>query len=130
MPSLCQQLGPEICQLLPSLHALTVCDTVSTFVGKGKKKALKMVMEKQDMRNKLGGIGETVPPGNEVIANVEHFVCALYNGSGEEGINEIRYKMFCKSKNMQSYQLPPTKAALKHHIKRANYQGCLWKNSL
>ena len=130
VPSLCQQLGPEICQLLPGLHALTGCDTVSTFVGKGKNKALKMVMEKQDMRSKLGGIGETVPPGNEVIANVEHFVCALYNGSGEEGINEIRYKMFCKSKNMQSHQLPRTKAALKHHIKRANYQAYLWKNSL
>lgn len=38
--------------------------------------------------------------------------------------------MFCKSKNMQSYQLPPTKAALKHHIKRATYKAYLWKNSL
>ena len=70
------------------------------------------------MRDNLGGIGEAT-------ANVENLVCALYNGSGEEGKNEIRYKMFCKSKNLQSNQLRPTKATLKHHIKRANCHAYL-----
>ena len=35
---LCEKLGHRVCQVLPSLHALTGCDTVSSFVGKGKKK--------------------------------------------------------------------------------------------
>ena len=51
-------------------------DTVSRYLrwhGEGKKKALKMVMEKQDVRAKLEGIGKAVP-GGEGIANIEHFV--------------------------------------------------------
>ena len=31
----CKKLGRRICQVLPSLHALTGCDTVSSLVGKG-----------------------------------------------------------------------------------------------
>ena len=38
--------------------------------------------------------------------------------------------MFCRSKNIESYQLPPSKAALKQHLRRANYQAYLWKNAL
>ena len=128
--SICEHLGPDICQVLPGLHALTGCDTASTFVGKGKKKALKMVKENQDMREKLQGIRETVPPSAEVIRKVESFVSTLYSGNDKDGVNEVRYKMFCRSKNIQSYQLPPTKSALTEHIKRTNYQTYLWKNAL
>ena len=31
------QLGPQKAKALPMLHALTVCDTVSFFSGKGKR---------------------------------------------------------------------------------------------
>ena len=50
------------------------------------------------MRDKVRGIGETVPPGDEVLRNAEHFVCALYNGNGREGINEIRYRCFAEAR--------------------------------
>ena len=51
----------------------SVCQ-VTTFVGMGKERRKAMVMEKQDVRDKLEGIGEEVPPGGEGIAKVEHFV--------------------------------------------------------
>lgn len=35
VPQLCEKLGPSICRVLPSLHALTGCDAVSSFAGKG-----------------------------------------------------------------------------------------------
>ena len=38
--------------------------------------------------------------------------------------------MFCKSRSLQAYQLPPTKVALKQHIKRGNYLAYLLMNSL
>ena len=38
--------------------------------------------------------------------------------------------MFCKRRNVQSHQLPPTSAALKNHLKRANYQAYIWKQAL
>ena len=40
-----------------------------------------MVMEKQDMRDKLEGIDEAVPPGGEGITKVEHFVYIYYTMS-------------------------------------------------
>ena len=41
----------------------------------------------------------------------------------------VRYKLFC-SNNAQTCNLPPTKDALKYHVARANYQACIWQNSL
>ena len=40
-----------------------------------------MVMEKQDMRDKLEGIGEAMPPGGEGITDVEHFMYIYYTMS-------------------------------------------------
>ena len=39
-----------MCQALPGLHALTGCDTVSSFAGKGKKAALDIVKADEDSR--------------------------------------------------------------------------------
>ena len=63
---------------------------------------------------------------------MERFVCALYNDPSCNDVNELRYKLFYKSKNLQSHQLPPTKEALTYmyHLKRANYQAFLWKHAL
>ena len=54
----------------------------------------------------------------------------LYSGNDKDGVNETRYKMFGRSKNIQSYQLPPTKSALTERIKRVIYQVYLWKSAL
>ena len=42
----------------------------------------------------------------------------------------IRDMLFCKNQNLQSYQLPPTHAALQKHLQRANYQAYIWKHAL
>ena len=41
VPEFCHDLGIDICRSLLGLHALTGCDTVSAFSGKGKKKGLR-----------------------------------------------------------------------------------------
>ena len=46
-----------------------------------------------------------------------------------EDTDRVRYKLFC-SKNAHTCNLPPTKDALKYHVARANYQACIWHNSL
>ena len=46
-PPLCEKLGASICEVLSSLHALTGCDTVSSFAG--KKRAFAMVRDSQVM---------------------------------------------------------------------------------
>ena len=126
----CEKLGQEMCEVLPSLHAITGCDSVSAFATKGKKKAFDIVQLYPSLRQIVGSLGERVPASDEDLNKLEQFVCALYNDHRCNSVNELRYKLFCKSKNQQSHQLPPTKAALKNHLRRANYQAYLWKHAL
>ena len=104
--------------------------SVSAFATKGKKKALDIVQLNPALRQIVSSLGERLPPNEEDLKKMERFVCALYNDPRCNDVNELRYKLFCKSKNLQSHQLPPTKGALTYHLKRANYQAFLWKHAL
>ena len=130
VPQLCEELGASICQVLPSLHALTGRDTVSSFAGKGKKRAFAMVRASQVMNESVQVLGEGLPLNELSIIKLEEVVCRLYNDNQCKLVNDLRYKMFCKGKNVQSHQLLPTSAALHYHLKRANYQAFLWKKAL
>ena len=126
----CEQLGVEVCRALPGLHALTGCDTVSSFAGKGKKAVLDIVKADEDSRASFHRISERVPPMREDLRKMEKFVCSLYNDVNCCKVNNMRYKLFCKNQNLQLYQLPPTHAALQKHQQRANYQAYVWKHAL
>lgn len=129
IPQICEMVGPRICQVLPCLHAITGCDNVSAFVGKGKKKGLEL-MKDESLRSALTALGERIPPTDEDVGHIGSFVCALYNATNYNNVNKARYSLFCKSQNIQSHQLQPTRASLSFHIKRANYQYYIWKNAL
>ena len=96
----CERLGREICEILPSLHAITGCDSVSAFSTKGKKKALDVVQMNPALRQTLGSLGERVPARQDDLNKLERFVCALYNDHLCQSVNELRYKLFCKSKSL------------------------------
>ena len=53
--------------------------------------------------------------------------CAVYFFPSISEINEERFTLFCKSKNIQCHQLPPTKDALQKRILRRNFQAAVWK---
>ena len=130
IPHICAKLGPEISQVLRSLYAMTSCDSVSAFSSKGKRKALSIVHPNPGQRRIVSNLGECVHAEVQDLNMLEQFVCAFYNGSKCNDVNELRYRLFCKSKNLQSHQLPPTKAALKNHLKRTNYQAFIWEHAL
>jgi len=49
----------------------------------------------------------------------------------EQNINDVRYSIYCqKSGKISCDALPPCWNSLKLHIKRANYQVCVWRSSL
>ncbi len=127
--SVCNKLGEDVCEVLPGLHALTGCDSVSAFSGKGKTKAFRLVKENKQLRKLILPLGHNVPVRDEDAADVEEFVCCMY-GKADKDVNEVRYHLFCKMKNVQSHHLPPTKAALEKHIQRANLQAYIWRNAL
>ena len=112
------------------MHTLTGCDTVSSFVGQGKKKVLELVKDDQIARETVQILGETIPLGEHDIIKLEKVVCKLYNEHQCDHVDELSCKIFCKGKNVQSHQLPPTRASLKNHLKGENYKANIWKCAL
>ena len=105
-----------------AFHAMTGCDTVSQFAGKGKKTAWKVFQEMPDSLRLLGA--STVSP--EATLEAERFVCRLYMKTAEcTSVNEARQRIFMQGKKSLE-ALPPTKDALDKHIQRANYQCFVW----
>ena len=121
-------LGPERCNPLPGLHALTGCDSTSAFVGKGKQAAFKIMHRSEENQSTLQHLGESSELAEEVDTKLERSVCQLH-GKASRDVNDQRYKLFC-SKGLQSQQLSPTIDAIRKHIRRANYQTAIWKRSL
>lgn len=116
-------LGPEKAQSLPMFHALTGCDTVSSFAGHGKKTAWaiwNVMPELTEALLKISSAPKDIPP--EVKDTIERFVILLYDRTSKStDVNKARKKLFAKKHNVQL--IPPTKAALEEHLKRATYQG-------
>ena len=62
---------------------------------------------------------------------LERFVVLIYDRTGSlTKVNEARQKLFLKrSRSLDS--IPPTKASLEQHVKRAVFQGgCVWGQTL
>ena len=73
-------------------------------------------------------VGNSFGHDDERRQGCDRFVCSLYGNNGED-TDRVRYKLFGR-KNAQTYNLPSSKDALKYHVARANYQACIWHNSL
>lgn len=112
---LCEKLGPRVCLVLPSLHALTGCDALSSFAGKGMKRAFEMVRcESQFMSESVDVLGESLPLREQSITKLEEVVCRLYNGDqcklvqfhqqvlpSDTTLSEPNYQAFLRKKALQ-----------------------------
>ena len=124
-------MDPRICAALPVFHALTGCDTVSIFSGRGKKTAWNtwevfpevteafedLLLMQQDM-------------SEATTALLERFVVLLYDHTSDiVNVNDARKQLFTqKSRSLEN--LPPSQEALKQHIKRACFQSNCWNKAL
>lgn len=118
-----RSLGPEKAFALPMFHALTGCDTTSSFVGHGKKTAWAAWKALPDLTNALLTLAcapkEISKPTMQVI---EKFVIRLYDrNSVATEINQARQQLLVKKSSVEL--IPPTLAALEQHVRRAAYQG-------
>jgi len=116
-------LGPQKTKALPMFHALTDCDTVSSFVGHGKRTAWSTwnpLPQLTDALLQLSCMPSDIPV--EAMLVIERFIILLYDRTSVcSDINKARQKLFVKRTNVKA--IPPTKAALEQHVKRAVYQG-------
>ena len=124
-------LTPTKCLTLPAFHAFTGCDTVSAFSGRGKKTAWEtwksfpdVTVALEELLNLTVGISETS------MSLLERFVVLMYDRTSDcTEVNEARKYLFSrKSRTLEN--IPPTKAALREHIKRTIFQVHIWNQSL
>ena len=125
------RLGPKKAVALPMFHALTGCDTVSSFVGYGKKTAWSTwntLPQLTDALLKLSCAPSKIP--EDVMLIIERFVILLYDKTSTcTDIDKARQTLFTKRTNVKA--IPPTRAALEQHVKRTVYQGgYVWGQSL
>ena len=124
-------LGPEKSLALPMFHALTGCDTVSAFVGHGKKTAWATWNSFPELTNALLELAHAPTEIPEQSMHViERFVILMYDRTSTcTDVNKARKKLFAKTSSVQ--RIPPTHAALEQHVKRAAFQGGhIWGQAL
>jgi len=104
-------------------HALIGCDTVSSFATRGKKTAWAVwtvLPELTEVLLLLSSAPRDIP--DDATRIIERFVILLYDRISKcTDIDKARRKLFARKNNVQL--IPPTKAALEEHVKRAVYQG-------
>ncbi|XP_063958716.1 uncharacterized protein LOC135154779 [Lytechinus pictus] len=126
-----RKLGLERSWGLLFLHAVTGCDTVSALSGIGKKTVW-------DVWNSMPNLGEVFnrlsnapfEVTNDDMDTIERFFVVLYSRTSSlKKVNEARKQLFAQG-NRQLENIPPTKEALRQHVKRAVYQaGHIWGQS-
>ena len=127
---ICKRDGATFCMSLPVVHALTGCDSTSSFTGIGKKTAFKILQPKISELQSLYDLGDLVEVqmNSDAVNDTIKFVIWLYDKTADTNqINEIRYKLFAQ-KNSNLENLPPTEDALIQHIRQVSYQVFIWKN--
>ncbi|KAG7168460.1 hypothetical protein Hamer_G002523 [Homarus americanus] len=120
-------LGPEKSRALPVFHAITGYDTVSVFAGHSKKAAWATWNAFPEVTTAFLSLAST-PDG--VLSTLERFIVLLYDRTSTCcDVNVVRKKLFSR-KSRSLKHLPPTRAALEQHIKRAAYQaGHIWEQA-
>lgn len=125
-----RSLGPEICSLLPFVHAVGGCDTTSRMFGIGKGVALRKVKSDPHFRKQAEVFMNTVPREQVLSAGEEAITC-LYGGRAGEGLDTLRHRRFCEkvsasTSSVQVHSLPPTSASASYHSARVYFQIHEW----
>ena len=130
---ICSALGHQKCLALPMFHALTGCDTVSSFSSRGKKSAWDTWDVFPELTVTLSALMGR--PGvlevHAAMKVLERFFVLLYDKTSSKScVNETRVDLFAR-KGRDIYRIPPTQGSLLQHVKRAVYQaGYCWSQSL
>ena len=126
--SIKDHLGADVSSALIWIHCLTGCDSVSAFYGKGKIKALKLMLEDESFVDVFSKLGEHFDMSADVYDKLEEFVCCLHGSREEKRIIVVRYYTFrLESKFERS--LPLNQDSLHEHFKRANYQAAVHRRA-
>ena len=124
-------IGSDASWGLLFLHAVSGCDTVSSFHGIGKKTAWNAWCSMPHLKPLFAKLSRA--PSHltaQDFEELERFVIIMYQRTSTAShVNEARKKLFIQRYKMEN--IPPTLDALEQHVKRAVYQaGHIWGQSL
>ena len=134
-------IGFDLCSVLPALHCFTGCDTVSAFVQRGKVTPLKALQKYSDFIEVFECLEKDEQCSDTLLDDHVEFVCRMYGKPSYTSVNKLRYDSFAQKYQGTSGQvlsafdcidlnlLPPCRASLEMHSKRANYQSFIWCHS-
>ena len=121
--TIAQNIDPRVLKCLPAAHALTGCDTTSSFFKIGKQTAFNKLSQNIECVDKLSEFGDFSAGVNTVVKLARSFVLCLYGLKGQScsSLDELRYKL-ATTTDKPAHALPPTDDAFQQHVLRARYQ--------
>jgi len=66
-------LGKEVCEARVGVHAWTGCDSVSSFAGKGKVKAVNLIRKNEQFRDTFVHLGQQWSVSDELFDAIQDF---------------------------------------------------------
>jgi len=118
----------RISSSLPLFHVLTGCNTVSSMLGIGKKKAWNCWMQNMKKNCKMF-TSLYFNSSSTSTSKLQDFIIALYtNVHDVSDIDECRYRLYVSGNSFK--KLPPTSSTLYQHTRRAIYQAEVWTSCL
>ena len=101
---LAEQLGEDVCEVLPAFHVLTASDYTSSFFGKTKYSCFKRMIAHPESCSSLKSLNHRNANIEEVI---EFVLRIIYNRpKSEKTLGDARYNMlFVKSKDKKKFAL-------------------------
>jgi hypothetical protein len=120
---------PSMCSALIGLHCFTGCDSVSAFRGKGKIKAQSLLEKHPEFVDCFASLGVDWVVSQDLLCELERFVCLLYGYPTQTSINDVRYQVF-KGKSSSEAAMPPNQDCLIQHSQRAGYQAAIHRRCL
>ena len=111
-------MDPELCLLLPFVHAVSLIQPRGYMVRGGSRIAqaegAAYVFIRQSSLEEIAAVGEKA-------------LCCLYGGRPNEGLDVVRYRRFCEKvatsdTTVKVHSLPPTSAAARYHSARVYLQ--------
>ena len=118
-------IGQTTARGLPFFHALTGCDTTSSFKGKGKKTAWQTWKGYQAISPIFESLSQNpfadLSIDSPMFHQIQKFVMRMYSKNLETGnVNEGQKLLFGLNQNLE--KIPPTEDALLQHVKRSVFQ--------
>ena len=120
----------DLLKALIGIHALTGCDTVSAFSGKGKWKSVQLLPKNESYVTAMAQRGKTWTLSDVTFNTIEALVCHLY-GKKSQNVDLLRYELYCvKGGKVEPGGLPPCRSSLRLHVLPANYQAAVWRRAV